>query len=278
MMCSCDPDATKQMDEKVRVIAQETIAKMRKKQEEDESDQHRPISDDPSKYYPPPISLFSKPPSKSSADQRSQKGVHFVFVMDESGSMQGSPWQELVNAYTAFLIQRGSDQTAYYDMVSVVQFNGGARITMSNRPLHQAAANTSLHHGGGGTSFSPAMQEACKIMNGASMEQQVCLVFMSDGQAGDTQQACSVLKQQVTKRGSRLDVHAVAFGSASVVNLRAISNVAGPRGQFHTARIGQLTAVFQEIAGSTAPSDRLLAEIGTKISSAVSDKLILDFL
>ena len=35
---------------------------------------------------------------------------HIVFVLDESGSMSGSKWQELMNAYYSFLTKRTGDQ------------------------------------------------------------------------------------------------------------------------------------------------------------------------
>lgn len=80
-------------------------------------------------------------------------------------------------------------------------------------------------------------------------------------------------------RGDNFQMHSVAFGDgADVSNIEAMANAAGPTGKFHAANIGELVETFSAIASGSTPSDRLFAEIGTKISSAVSDKLVLDFL
>ena len=47
---------------------------------------------------------------------------HFVFVLDESSSMSGRPWQDLSNAYYALLARREGDQSQG-DFVSVATFS-----------------------------------------------------------------------------------------------------------------------------------------------------------
>lgn len=128
-------------------------------------------------HLPTQIHMFESQPH----DTYSWKSVHFVFVVDESWSMEGGPWQELVNAYAAFLNRRTSDQGAEYDKVTVVHFNSTARIGVHPVPLHQAPRF--LEFQGGQTAFYPAMQEAASVIRNVPLDQQLTLVFMSDGAA-----------------------------------------------------------------------------------------------
>jgi Mg-chelatase subunit ChlD len=114
--------------------------------------------------------------------------THFVFVLDESGSMSGAPFDALRNAYATFLQDRQrarglttgqSRGTVCGDLVSVIMFNTGARVLYERQPLTSVALG--LDFQGGGTSFSPALQSALNVMRGGAAHVSPSLIFMSDG-------------------------------------------------------------------------------------------------
>lgn len=86
-------------------------------------------------------------------------GKHIVFVLDESGSMSGS-WAGVVVAYNQYMQRRRQNQCDS-DLISVVQFANGARITLDKTPL--SSAPTNLNYSGGGTCFNPAATSASQL-------------------------------------------------------------------------------------------------------------------
>eukprot|EP00592_Proboscia_alata_P021016 CAMPEP_0194422834 /NCGR_PEP_ID=MMETSP0176-20130528/22158_1 /TAXON_ID=216777 /ORGANISM="Proboscia alata, Strain PI-D3" /LENGTH=128 /DNA_ID=CAMNT_0039231797 /DNA_START=65 /DNA_END=447 /DNA_ORIENTATION=+ len=87
-------------------------------------------------------------------------GRHIIFVLDQSGSM-AHDWGGVVNAYNQYLSRRRENQSDS-DLVSVVQFDHCAVVSVNKQPL--AMSPTNLNFGGGGTSFLPAASCACQIV------------------------------------------------------------------------------------------------------------------
>ena len=103
---------------------------------------------------------------------------HLVFLLDESGSMAGSRWTALEAAFADFLkLRRRATVT---ERVSVIQFSGTARSTYRNQPI---TSDFVLRHGGGGTAFDCAFEEAIEAVAGSAASR-TTLVFMTDGQDG----------------------------------------------------------------------------------------------
>ncbi len=92
-----------------------------------------------------PIQLFDE-------KQQETKSFHFIFVLDESGSM-GTHWSYLETAYRGFLTRRNDDQGGD-DHFTVILFDHNARIIL---PPHQRLSNTPNNLStlnGGGTAYS----------------------------------------------------------------------------------------------------------------------------
>jgi hypothetical protein len=53
--------------------------------------------------------------------QEETSRFHFIFCLDESGSMAGTPWQVLLTAYSTFINKRCNDQ-GMGDVVSTITF------------------------------------------------------------------------------------------------------------------------------------------------------------
>jgi len=177
-------------------------------------------------------------------------GCHFTFCLDESGSMAGAPWQSLQTAFNKFLQVRhaaGGD----HDLVSVIQFNGAARLTWQCWPLTTAAARDQvLTYSGGGTCFGPALNMAASVLgqggNGASGLAPV-LIFMSDGYNGDGD--VTNLLTGLHQSCPDLQLHTIFFGYGPGSDRLQQMASAIPSGQFHLSVDGiQLSETFASIA------------------------------
>lgn len=145
--------------------------------------------------------------------QRSTAGSanHIVFCLDESGSMTGQPWLDLVHAFSNFVQMRigtGSSQ----DLVSVVQFDRRARATLSLGSLNDAQ-RLNLNMQGGGTCFKPALHYALHLLESgrrASGSLTPVLVFMSDGMNEDG--SCVENMGALHSQFPELQCHTIFFG------------------------------------------------------------------
>ncbi|CAM9111425.1 unnamed protein product [Ectocarpus sp. 13 AM-2016] len=209
-----------------------------------------------------------------SAAPTSRGGLHIVFVLDESGSMSGSPWHELERAYNGFLDKRVIDQ-GHDDTISVVQFGTSARVTCQASPIDMAPR--SLSRQGGGTCFAGAMVSARAILERDNASRRAQLVFMSDGAAGDAPEAARTMSNIVNEHPN-IGVEVVAFGGgADGMALGLIANAG--RTRVTTAGAGSLTQTFFDIAsGASVASEELYREICKRIAEEVSTQLMLEYL
>ena len=168
------------------------------------------------------------------------------------------------------------------DLVSVVQFGHNSRVTCQLKNI--ANAPGSLSYKGGNTCFSPAAASACNIARQTPSSHEPVIIFMSDGMANDSQSAAnhfSAFNQELKIRsGSDLELHVIGFGGGTdTTQLQQIAG-ASANGRVHTASdIDSLSKVFVQIAGGgDAVASVLEAEIGKRISDAVTDRLSAEYL
>eukprot|EP00735_Rhodelphis_limneticus_P003155 TRINITY_DN1444_c0_g1::TRINITY_DN1444_c0_g1_i2::g.27153::m.27153 TRINITY_DN1444_c0_g1::TRINITY_DN1444_c0_g1_i2::g.27153 ORF type:complete len:882 (+),score=100.96,sp/Q6B9X6/VWKA_DICDI/34.33/1e-12,VWA_2/PF13519.1/1.5e+04,VWA_2/PF13519.1/1.5e-06,VWA_2/PF13519.1/1.7e+03,VWA_2/PF13519.1/1.7e-08,VWA_2/PF13519.1/1.1e-21,VWA/PF00092.23/1.1e-05,VWA/PF00092.23/0.14,VWA/PF00092.23/2.8e-16,VWA_3/PF13768.1/0.029,VWA_3/PF13768.1/0.11,VWA_3/PF13768.1/0.0011,vWA-TerF-like/PF10138.4/4.4,vWA-TerF-like/PF10138.4/ len=208
------------------------------------------------------------------ADASPEKGrFHFVFVLDESGSMGGQKWNELIRAYQQFLARRRGDQGGN-DIVSVITFNSSARLQVNAQSIHTAPANFIM--AGGGTSYVPALQMAqSQINTHARSAASPILVFMSDGETSDGAQAVEITRQLGS---ANVLVHTIGFQTDSSARqiLSNMATVAG--GKYHDAVTGnELVGVFAEVAAGCSMSETLAKSIGDVLSSEIANRIAIDF-
>eukprot|EP00977_Amphora_coffeiformis_P020936 scaffold8649_cov185-Amphora_coffeaeformis.AAC.7 len=206
-------------------------------------------------------------------------GKHIVFVLDESGSMQYD-WSGVVAAYNQYMQRRLQNQCDS-DLVSVVQFNGSARITLNKMALFSAPAD--LQFRGGGTSFYPAAILASPLVSSTPSSHTPVVVFMSDGASNDASQAAQVFAQLNSSvhisTGHDLELHVIAFGGgADTAQLRLIAQ-SSPQGRVYaSANTADLSNIFVNIAGGQDVAQVLQAEVAKRISEAVADRLAIEYL
>ncbi|GLD98801.1 hypothetical protein PINS_up007519 [Pythium insidiosum] len=175
--------------------------------------------------------------------------MHHVFVLDASGSMSGSPWQNLMGAYTEYINNRISDQ-ATTDLVSVITFDNSARIQYD--AVRIASMRTAqVHYTGGGTSYSSGLRLANEVLSRIDFDTyRPVIVFFSDGHPHDPvegEQLAQHIQQAYGMYG--LKAYAVGFGSINLHVLERVATALG--GSYHHALDGtELKSTFYTISAS----------------------------
>ncbi|KAG7352611.1 von Willebrand factor type A domain containing protein [Nitzschia inconspicua] len=216
--------------------------------------------------------------TNSSMPSQTVTSKHIIFVLDESGSM-GHDWGGVVVAYNNYRKHR-LDQQFESDLVSVVQFDDSARVTVQHQAVSSAPSNLSYH--GGGTCFSPAATTASSIILSTPSTHAPLVVFMSDGMANDSRSAANIFSNtnsQVKSRfGEELELHVIGFGGGTDTSqLNEIAR-SSKRGMLHTtSNVAALSSVFVQIAGGSNVANVLEKEIGKRIYDAVTDRLSAEY-
>ena len=202
---------------------------------------------------------------------------HFVFCLDASGSMAGTPWQQLIQAYQLLISRRRNDQ-CLEDYLSVVTFKSSATVEFQMKSL--TAAPQTFSGGSGGTSFTPALHTCDGLLARTPPGYTPILIFMSDGEDGGGN-AVGAMQQLYEKYGrSNLQVHTIAFGQSYGGGASLLQNMAQMAGgQFHAAAGGmQLNQVFVKIAAECTAVDGLVKRFSEILSEMITVKVMVDYL
>eukprot|EP01125_Pyxidicula_operculata_P009849 TRINITY_DN3246_c0_g1_i1.p1 TRINITY_DN3246_c0_g1~~TRINITY_DN3246_c0_g1_i1.p1 ORF type:complete len:2508 (+),score=513.73 TRINITY_DN3246_c0_g1_i1:49-7572(+) len=179
---------------------------------------------------------------------QSVQKYHLFFCLDESGSMGGQPWADLMKAVHAFLTKRDemcrSNGYASEDFVTCVNYASSARVIFRNEKI-----NTNLHSkitfASGGTDFAAGLKMVHSEMKQANLSGFTpCLLFMSDGGSGNGE----VEMQNLVKEFPSTKVFVIGFGSGCDRNKMTKMAQLG-NGQFMFGTDGtQLKAEFETIS------------------------------
>lgn len=213
--------------------------------------------------------------------EQETQSFHFVFVLDESGSM-GSVWIYLQKAYGGFLIRRRDDQGTN-DHFTVIQFDSDARIICQQQTFSKTPRSLNMH--GGGTSYCTALNAANSVIAADETASTVIMIFMSDGaneDKGDPLTLIEQFKQQYAANHNFI-CHTVGFGPAIVVGtpqaqlLANMASVAG--GRAYSALTGaELQTVFNDIAANSTTSNALVERFSSILAHEISVKIMIDHL
>eukprot|EP01127_Copromyxa_protea_P012712 TRINITY_DN3334_c0_g4_i1.p1 TRINITY_DN3334_c0_g4~~TRINITY_DN3334_c0_g4_i1.p1 ORF type:complete len:2536 (-),score=396.53 TRINITY_DN3334_c0_g4_i1:97-7002(-) len=220
---------------------------------------------------------FTAVPMFDETHQKAPKH-HFVFVLDESGSMEGSRWDDLNKAYLLFLRKRRNNQIGIDDKVSIVQFDGIARTICRNQPLSNVKEEELTMHGGG-TAFRPAFKKAAKCFDCGDRSCVPVLIFMSDGEADDDP---TDILLEIHQQHPRLQAHMIAFGSDVKVLPELARSVGGKSYQCRTGDESEfgLAQTFVSISTSNNPValKTLGRHVGENLSSQIGEQIVIDYL
>ncbi|CAF1360663.1 unnamed protein product [Adineta steineri] len=220
------------------------------------------------------IELFDK-----TKQQQSTNSFHFIFVLDESGSMSGH-WNSLIQAYVNFLNTRESDQGGD-DIFSVVQFASTARPIYQGCKLAQAPRNLTMK--GGGTTYIAGLKIADDVLTKDTTNSSIVMIFMSDGEDDNSQPLPKLteIRKKYQNSGRRNFVcHTVAFGANVGSGRQLLQEMAtAGNGQLFDARDGiQLSQVFTQIAADCNVTNTLVNRFAEILSKDISLKIMVDYL
>ncbi|CAF4820506.1 unnamed protein product, partial [Rotaria sp. Silwood1] len=213
--------------------------------------------------------------------QQETQSFHFVFVLDESGSMAGE-WNSLQSAYGAFLTRRNDDQGGD-DHFSVIQFESNARIICQQQSLSNTPRFLSMN--GGGTDYCQGLNKANQAIAADHTASSVVMIFMSDGADGSRGDPVALIRQFKQNYGTnhKFVCHTVGFGSGIArgsKEAQLLQNMASDGGgRAYSALTGaELQTVFNHIAANSTTSDALVERFSAILAQNISIKIMVDYL
>jgi Mg-chelatase subunit ChlD len=211
------------------------------------------------------------------AVQEQRKPYHFIFVLDESGSMAAdNKWTHLTNAYNMCLRKRLEiAQQSSDDIVCIIQFDSNARVTCPATVLSSMIPQLAQMNGGG-TNFSPALNKAWEELKNMTNRHTPVLLFMSDGKGSGGPHEMTKIYSEYHSQG--LHVHTIAFGKdADTATLTKLAEAG--HGTFHQSITGEdLAKTFVKISTGLTAIDGLIDEFAKRVADAATNKLMLEFL
>jgi len=139
--------------------------------------------------------------------------VHYIFALDESGSMSGSPWSKLLMSMKSTIEKIASmDAGKNLLRVSLIKFDDTASIIHDNYAPGQV--NTNLPCRGGGTIFDPPFNLAASLAAKYISTATIVFIFMTDGGASYPSTGIQALKQLQKSYPNKLKYVGIEFGSS----------------------------------------------------------------
>jgi Mg-chelatase subunit ChlD len=186
---------------------------------------------------------------------------HVIFILDESGSMEGDRWSGLQKSFGSYCKILQSHEASANDLVSVIQFQDDAHVVKSKISIDDASRLSLSKRGEGGTKFGPAMALALELVKQDALSKtDVVLVFMTDGENQDKDEAVEILRDIFRTCDSRNPkFHAIFIGDVKKPPESLMKMVAavGNDGVLYNAKdTVQLERRFVEIAEAMCVSDR----------------------
>jgi uncharacterized protein YegL len=169
---------------------------------------------------------------------------HYIFMLDDSGSMSGGPWNDLMKAYNNFLNIKSSDNTGEY--ISVLTHENIARVHINCQPIK--SAKREIPFSSGGNDFNVAFQAVDPLIKLSNLTPIV--IFMSDGDGGDP--SIIVNKLMSDYRSIGIKIFSVAFGSnVNKIILDKIASIGGTGSSNEALNATELRNAFEKIISET---------------------------
>jgi len=174
---------------------------------------------------------------------------HLYFCLDDSHSMQGSPWTSLVTAVKGFVKKRiAMCQAAYStpeDLVTIINHSSTSQIMCSNIPITENPASYCQFRGGGNSfriAFNTAYTEIQKVRAGYTP----VLLFMTDGGCAGGEAEI----QQIATDFSALNIQIFVIGFGEGCDVKKLKNLSAISGgtYFFGYSGAQLISNFEQIS------------------------------
>ncbi|CAF0977529.1 unnamed protein product [Didymodactylos carnosus] len=113
--------------------------------------------------------------------QRPQS-LHYILLLDSSGSMEGKPWQDLLAAVKEFL-RRRQDLIGVQDHITIITFTNKAHLVYFDKEIKDVNVDT-VQFGGFTTDFCAAFTQVNQCIQNsrrADLDLKYAVIFMTDG-------------------------------------------------------------------------------------------------
>ncbi|CAD8169470.1 unnamed protein product [Paramecium octaurelia] len=107
--------------------------------------------------------------------------IHYILILDDSGSMQGDKWNIAKNGALECIKQL---ETTDCSKVSVIIFNQESRVAEECQTPNFKEMNKKIQYMGGGTNFEHPFEQALKLVQKYTGFNKIQILFYTDGQAG----------------------------------------------------------------------------------------------
>lgn len=150
--------------------------------------------------------------------------VHYVVLLDKSGSMAGSNWNQLTKAFQSFKGELLRDPlTAAATRVTLILFNHEAQTVEPTHAKPAELQDIGHHIVGGGTNFHAAFAECHKLLGRSQFSSKDLILFLTDGGAAVPQREISEL---LADHGRRIQgLTCIAFGAHA--HVQALEQMGG---------------------------------------------------
>ncbi|CAK82859.1 unnamed protein product (macronuclear) [Paramecium tetraurelia] len=148
--------------------------------------------------------------------------IHYIFMIDDSGSMSGSPWNTAKNCCLNCLSTIEKNLNA---RVSVIIFNSTARIAINCEIVNLVEMEKKIQFNSGSTDFGSAFQQAYKLIvqhqNDAFQKTEV--LFYTDGGAAYPKEQVKLFTEIPDHQKARIFIHCCTE-EANATSLQMIVN------------------------------------------------------
>ncbi len=169
-----------------------------------------------------------------------------VLVVDRSGSMRGSKWNQLRSAIDVFIETLSS--TPVDEQVGLASYNARATEDVAlTDDLNSIARGLNALSTGGRTSISRGMEAGAAIIERGRNRKFVerTLIVMTDGQHNEGVEPRDVATRLAEEN---VQLHTITFGSGADQNrMREVAAIGGGR-HFHALTADELADAYREIA------------------------------
>ena len=148
---------------------------------------------------------------------------HHIFVLDASGSMKGSDWEALMEAFRAYVAQLSATRSCA-DIISVITFSCEGTIVYEGKPLAQTTA-IPIPFQGYTTSYDEGLRCALEVLsrNDHTLYTPVML-FFSDGHPNENANGVALAQRIASEFAKyRLQSSCVGFGHSNFIALRTLA-------------------------------------------------------
>jgi hypothetical protein len=125
---------------------------------------------------------FNKSEDQRQESQSAAASIHYIFAVDDSGSMIGTPWNNLIQSLKETMEKiKAKDANKNKTKVSLMVFNSNLSMICENEI--PSKVNTNPPFKGGGTNFALPFSKAAEIAGKYISNSVIVFIFMTDGGA-----------------------------------------------------------------------------------------------